>query len=171
MTLIKNEPPTQERLKQVVEYDSETGVFRWKLSTGPRVKVGEVTGAAKPPIYGRIQIDGVRYVSSRLAWLYVYGEYPDVLIDHINTDITDNRIVNLRLATSSDNVKNTIVQKESKTGVKGVTYSTSSIGKFEARIGHEGKNYYLGIFNTIEQAKEVLDKKRQELHGEFLNYG
>lgn len=168
---ISNLPPTQERLKQVVEYNSDTGVFIWKVSTGRRVKAGDVTGAANPPFYGRIQIDGVRYVSSRIAWLYVYGEYPTVLIDHINTDISDNRITNLRLATVSDNVKNTRVQKGSKTGVKGVTYSTSSIGKFEARIGHNGKNYYLGIFNTIEQAKQVLDQKRKELHGDFLNYG
>ena len=171
MRLIKNEPPSQKRLKQVIEYNPDTGVFVWKLSTGRRARVGETTGEANPPNYGRIQIDGTRYVSSRLAWLYVYGEYPKVLIDHINTDITDNRITNLRLATSSDNTKNANVRKESKTGVKGVTYSTSSIGKFEARIGHGGKNYYLGIFSTVQEAKEVLDKKRQELHGEFLNYG
>ena len=168
---IFNLPPSQERLKEVLDYDEQTGVFKWKLSTGRRIKVGDVAGAAHPPVYGRIQVDGVRYISSRLAWLYVYGEYPTALIDHINTNIADNSIKNLRIATASDNLKNTPVQKASKTGVKGVTHSTSSPGKFEARIGVNGKNYYLGIFSSVEAAKKLLDIKREELHGEFANNG
>lgn len=167
---IKNPPPTQDRLKQVLDYNPETGHFYWKISTGPRVRVGDRAAVYKGQGYARVQIDGVRYNAHRLAWLYVYGIYPEILVDHINLDKSDNRIVNLRIATETENRRNTKTLENSKTGVKGVTYSTSCPGKYEARIGDKGKNYYLGVFETIEAAKEVLDKKRQEIHEEFANY-
>lgn len=167
---IKNAPPTQDRLKQVLDYNPDTGVFHWKIPIGPRVRVGDVAAVYKGNGYARIQIDGVRYNAHRLAWLYVYGVYPEILVDHINLDKSDNRIANLRVATETENRRNTKTLKNSKTGVKGVTHSTSCLGKYEARIGDKGKNYYLGVFETIEAAKEALDKKRQELHKEFANY-
>lgn len=171
MKRIKSIPPTQERLREVLEYNPETGVFTWIKSLGNRTKMGEVAGSAKGGNYGRIQIDGVRYLSHRLAWLYVFGYYPETLIDHINNDFSDNRISNLRLASASDNSKNCRVREKSKTGVKGVTESKSCPGKYEARLGFNGVSYYLGVYNSIEEARVVLDKKREELHGEFTNYG
>lgn len=168
MVKIVNQPPTQERLKEVVEYNQETGEFVWRVSTGPRIKAGDPAGAYKGHGYGRIQIDGVRYNAHRLAWLYVYGYYPSALIDHINMDISDNRISNLREASHSDNLKNKKSRASTATGVKGITLSSSS-GKYVVRIRSENRSYYFGSFSSLEEAKKVLYLNRDRIHGEFSN--
>src|SRR5215472_5251203 len=103
---------TAERLREYLEYDHETGIFRYRKPK-PKVRVGEVAGylydasvyrPARPsrPVIS-LKIDGRSYLAHRLAWLYVTGEWPKGQIDHIDLDATNNRWVNLRAA---DNGKN-----------------------------------------------------------------
>lgn len=137
---------TQQRLREVLDYDPETGEFRWLVATGRRVNVGDLAGTDS---YGRrfIRIDKRRYRAHRLAWLYVHGRWPANEIDHINGVADDNRIANLREATRSQNCENRRKPKRNSTsGFLGV-WTHKATGKLRAQIVHNGKNYHLGLFN------------------------
>jgi len=165
-----------ERLKSVLDYDCETGLFRWKAKTSPRsnrIVVGSVAGNVnKVHGYAHIKVDGVLYPAHRLAWLYVYGEMPSVHIDHINRKRSDNRIVNLRLATRQENARNKSLSRKNSTGVTGVIYRERD-GKrphYEARIGVNGKRKFLGCFETLDEAK-LARQKAMEKYKYESNHG
>ena len=85
---------TQSKLKELVNYDQDTGIFTWKKRTSNRIKIGDIIGNLHNCGYIEMGVNGKRYLAHRLAWLYVYGYMPK-LIDHINTNKQDNRICNL----------------------------------------------------------------------------
>jgi len=110
-----------------VNYDPETGVFTAKQSRA-RTKVGKVLGTLRTDGYVQLMIDGKWHKAHRLAWFYVYGEWPKdhegeafrLQLDHINRDPKDNRIGNLREADYSQQNMNKAVGKRNKSGTKGV---------------------------------------------------
>src|SRR5260370_40019772 len=94
---------TQERLHSLLDYDPDSGVFRWKCSCDHgrrgRRSAGDVAGGwagGRNSAYWMIGIDYRRYLAHRLAWFYVHGEWPPHQIDHIDLDKTNNTLVNLR---------------------------------------------------------------------------
>lgn len=153
---------TQEELKRLLNYDPETGIFTWKEDRFSD-REGKVAGC-KHKLTGYIQIKvfGKMYKGHRLAWLYVYGEFPTML-DHKNRIKHDNRIANLRVATRSENNFN-VSLSNSTTGVRGVCKYGK---KYRAQIKKEGKHYYLGNYLTLEEAKKVWEEKAKELYGDF----
>lgn len=157
-----------ERLREVLDYDPDTGIFRWKQSFVHRVK-GGVAGADVRG-YVVIQIDGVRIRAHRLAWLWVHGSYPIALLDHINAVRSDNRIANLRNATHSQNSANRQNRPDNKVGLKGV-YRHKARESYVAEIVKEGERMYLGSFATPELAHEAYVKAAKELFGEFARAG
>ena len=112
---------TQRRLKEVVEYNSDTGVFT-RLSNASQVKAGSVAGGQDGKGYTRFSVDGKSYLAHRLAWLYVNGAFPIDQIDHLNHDRLDNRIANLRCVTHKENGKNQSLCKNNSSGVTGVNW-------------------------------------------------
>ena len=100
----KTELLTQRRLKEVLNYDAESGVFTWAIDRTKAVK-GRIAGNKDSHGYWIIGIDGVRHSAHRLVWMYVYGFYPKE-IDHQNHIRTDNRLVNLRATDRVGNGKN-----------------------------------------------------------------
>jgi hypothetical protein len=115
--------------------------------------------------YVKIRVEYRPYYAHRLAWFYMTKQWPDYDIDHINTIKTDNRFVNLREATRSQNVANRSFNKNNKLGVKGVVKTKT--GRFEARIRVNGKKQFLGTFKTVEAAASVYAAKAKEAFGEF----
>jgi hypothetical protein len=146
---------TQERLKEQLHYNKESGVFRWDCCKSGVIK-GKVAGRLNNKGYSQIMIDGVRYMSHRLAWLYEFGEHPKEFLDHLNHIRTDNRIVNLRAVSHRENMKNQVVRATNKTGVTGVRVNKK--GRFLVDI----QNNYYGTFDNLEfatlVASEVYDK-------------
>jgi len=113
--------------------------------------------------YIRISYQNQMYLAHRLAWFIYYGYLPKEL-DHINRNKSDNRIQNLRECTPSENGAN---QKSyGIVGYKGVKRSKTK-GKYQAQIGHNNKQYYLGLFDTPELAALAYNKKALEFWGEF----
>jgi hypothetical protein len=140
---------TAQRLRELLHYDPETGVFRWLVTKGGRA--AGTTAGFKTKGYTQIGVSGKTYLAHRLAFFYVTGEWPTHEIDHINRNSGDNRWANLRPANRAENMQNQGVARDSKTGVKGVTWHTAG-KKWCANIRHQGKLHYLGLFDDIAGA-------------------
>lgn len=153
---------TQERLKELLDYDPETGVFVWKINKG-RIKAGTPTGYRHSGGYLRIKINYVHYFAHRLAWLYMYGYWPKHEIDHINRIRNDNRINNLRAVTRQENRLNTSKSVANTSGYVGVTWHKQN-RYWAAQITIRGKHMHLGGFDTPEEAHLVYAKAKEELH-------
>jgi hypothetical protein len=121
----KRKKLTQGRLKELLNYDPETGVFTW-LESRKACKKGERAGNIGPIGYERIQVFRKQYLSHRLAWFYMEGFLPTgIEIDHINKNRADNRWKNLRLVSRQCNAKNCNVSKWNKSGITGVSFDSS----------------------------------------------
>lgn len=156
---------TKERLLELLEYNSETGIFYWK-KTGMGRNKNLIAGGKDKDGYINICINGKLYKAHRLAWLATYGELPTHQIDHINKITYDNRIINLRLATQTENNCNTKIRRDNSSGYKGITFDKRT-NKWRAFIHFNKKTFRLGRFSNIMDAVNVVKEKRKELHGEF----
>jgi len=157
---------TQKRVKEIFDYDPDTGVFTWADSRNNHVKIGDVAGFYHPSGYRSLQISKVKYYAHRLAWLYVYGELPEE-IDHINQIKDDNRIENLRVVDRSANMQNAPIRKDNKSGCHGVSHC---LGKWRARIVVNKKEIYLGSYVTKSEA--IAKRKIAEvIYGFHPNHG
>jgi len=157
---------TQERLLEVLDYNSETGHFTWKVRTGPRGKAGSKAGTPHKRGYWKISIDGKIYSAHRLAWLYAYGRWPTDQLDHINHVKDDNRLANLREASQTLNQENKIrARADSKTGLLGVSQKTSGRqDRWIAQICVDKKIVYLGSFDDPDVAHQVYLRAKRDLH-------
>lgn len=154
---------TQDILKEQLSYDAVTGIFTFKKKKGG-MPAGSVAGYVQKDGYVAISINGVQYKAHRLAWLYVYGKFPPHHLDHINMKKDDNCLGNLREATRSQNHMNRGVYSNNKLGIKGVHMCGR---KFRALIKKDGKQICLGIYRTLEDAREAYNKASELMHGEF----
>lgn len=156
---------TPEAIRAALDYDPETGVFRWKpkQGRGGSWAAGRVAGGMDGKGYWRISIKGVRRQAHRLAWLHFYGVWPDRQIDHINGNRLDNRISNLRLATNGENQQNAKFIRKNTGAYPGVTPARKS-GRWQAQITHKSKYHYLGTFDTPEDAHAAFMAAKAQLH-------
>lgn len=160
---------TQSRIMEIFDYDPLTGKFKRKTITAVNSAIGSAPGCSHNG-YIRIMVDGDRYLAHRLAWLYVNGEFPTLLIDHINGNRSDNRISNLRDVGRAVNIQN---QKKARkdngsTSLLGASFHKAS-GKYIAQISKAGKKSHLGIFDTPELAHEAyIVAKRKMNEGNTL---
>lgn len=157
-----------DELRLLVEYDPLTGLFYSKVGY-PGVTAGKLLGG-KPNKAGYIAttVLGVRYYAHRLAWLYMTGKWPLELIDHINGIRSDNRFVNLREATETQNRINS-VQRASVSGYRGVVFHPET-KKWRAVI-KVGKNpISLGLFTKPENAALAYNFAAAEHFGDFARF-
>ena len=141
---------TQKRLKELLHYDPDTGVFTWKVRTCNNVQVGDLAGGLSKAGYHRISVNKKRMYSHRLAWLYCYGYLPEAEVDHINRNKSDNRIVNLREASRQCNNRNASMHKTNTSGIMGVTERRGD--SWIAQISVDNKNKYLGYSKSFDEA-------------------
>jgi hypothetical protein len=142
------------RLRARLSYDTETGEFRWRTT-------GKLAGSPDEDGYLRIGIDGRRYRAHRLAWFYVHGEWPDLWIDHIDGVPSNNAIANLRQVTNAENQQNRAMQRNNKSGYRGV--SQTAAGKWAATIRRGAAHTYLGIFDCPKEASTAYEAARRDL--------
>lgn len=161
---------TQKSLREILNYDPLSGEFRWLARPSRNVSPGKIAGYKNGCGYIYIQIEGNLYRAHRLVWLYVYGVWPRDQIDHINGIKTDNRLINLREATPSDNGKNSRTPTTNTSGFKGASYSKRS-RSWKAQIKHHGKITHLGYFPTPEDAHSAYCEAALRIAGEFANDG
>lgn len=145
---------TQDRLKYLLNYDENTGIFTRLVSTSTNSKAGKIVGSLRTDGYLTVHIDGYAYFLHRLVWLYVYGTWPNYTIDHIDRIRTNNRLCNLRDVTQRENNKNSSVMSE-HIGVG--FYPNKSINNWHSRIKYNGESIHLGCFATKESAMEAYN--------------
>lgn len=172
---------TAERIREVLDYCPEAGVFIWKprllgefssarfCRTWNSKYAGKEAGAIDKNGYRRIWLDGRLYRAHRLAWMVCHGDWPAKFIDHINGNRLDNRIINLRDATKSDNCRNTAIPKSNKSGVLGVSWRERD-KRWIAQIRHGEKVIHLGSFTDFDAAV-ICRKSAEQLYGYHENHG
>jgi len=163
-----NEPLTAARLREVIHYAPDTGMFTRKVRLAQRHQAGDRadTEISTSPMrgYRRVSLFGQRSLANRLAWFYGYGAWPEKHIDHINGDKGDNRISNLREADNRINMENMRKAKSSnKVGLLGVHLHKQS-GRWRARIEVRGKCLHIGLYDTPEIAHQQYLKAKRSLH-------
>jgi len=139
---------TADKLRQLLHYDPETGVFTRLTKWGSR-NIGDVPGCLTPQGYWYIGVNSNVYPAHRLAWLYVNGCWPNGDIDHIDRNRCNNRISNLRDVTRSTNLHNSPAQNP-KSGHKGV-YRTKE-GNWQVQIKVEYEIHRLGTYENLDDA-------------------
>ena len=148
-------PPLAE-VQKAFNYDPDTGVITYARSSG-RARVGSEAGCITPSGYRRIFWNGTMHRSNRLAWLLGHGSDPgEFVVEHKNLDKLDNRLSNLRLATTCENQWNRIC--------RGWFVND---GKFVVRFSRKGVRHYIGSFGTAEEAEKAYREAKVALCGEF----
>lgn len=179
---MKREALTAEVVRQLLDYDPSTGVFRWKargpewFPTPRRVNswngrhAGQIAAYQSPRGYQHIQIFKVRHAAHRLAWLFAHGAWPKGEIDHINHVRNDNRIGNLRDVPSGGNQRNRRLRCNNTSGHAGIT-KPKGCRKWLVRIGSGvEQRRHIGYFETLEEAIAARQCAMQQ-HGYHENHG
>lgn len=147
-----------------IDYNPITGVAVWRTTIGRRIKDRQV-GYIDCDGYWSFGFRGGKYKLHRAIWFYMTGSWENGLIDHRDTDPTNNKWVNLRLATFQQNNANR--RQSSSTGYKGVFRIKD---KYRASIGFNNVVYNLGHYDSAEEASSVYKAKAIELFGEFARW-
>ena len=156
----------QNYLKSILDYNPETGLFTWKdrndisPAVNSRTK-GKLAGTGHPKGYRAIGINGKMYFAHRLAFMFVYGYFPEE-IDHIDGNKDNNAIKNLRNVSRSGNMKNSPRRANNSSGAVGVSWDQAR-KKWMAQIVSDGKTVYGGRFKTKGEAIA----RRKELEREY----
>jgi hypothetical protein len=163
---------TADRLREVLRYDPETGAFTWLVKTSRKVRIGSEAGSARPsthrtPGKRRIKIDGLTYQANVLAFLYMTGRMPEGDVDHRDNDPGNDRWLNLREGTRSQNIANRH-KTPGKSGFTGVRHVARNLSKpWRAVIRVQNKLRCLGYHATPEQAHAAWREAAISAFGEF----
>ena|SRR5882724_12880469 len=153
----------QDYLKKLFVYDPLTGWFTNRLSRG-RAKEGERAGSDTGHGYRRIIVDYEKHYEHHLAWLYVYGIYPDE-IDHKDGVRKHNWIANLRDCSRAQNCINS-EREPGESGLRGAYLDKRNLQWYsKIQLGSQVK--FLGNYETAEEAHEAYKAASELHHGEF----
>lgn len=158
---------TQEKLKEFLDYDPETGIFTYSKTVNPRALEGQIARSVQSSGHLRIQINKKQYQLHHLAFLYMLGYLPQE-VDHINRIPDDNKWENLRECTRSQNSYNSSIRSDNTSGVKGVSWH-KKLQKWRVRIYIDGKETNFGVFDSLEDATFIAKEARRKYHGEFAH--
>lgn len=180
----------QKRLLELFDYISTTGEWKWIKKPHPNstVRVGQVAGHIDKRGYVSIQINRYHYYAHRLAWTYMYGDYPEgvePLIDHINGNPSDNRIENLRVSSQSKNMKNVRMCVRNTSGIMGIKRrAKDNNSKKNPKINHYwiatwynekgkqcGKSFPVNTHGEEGAKQAAIDYRDEQLHLLEVNFG
>ena len=157
------------KAKQLITYDSNTGIFIWRVSTTNKVNVGDVVGTINDKGYLQTRIQGKIVKLHRLAWAFIYGVFPINQLDHEDQDKTNNRISNLRLADAFINARNMPLKCTNKSGFTGVHWNKkNSNWRVQLCINHKRIN--LGSYTTLNKAISIRKQANID-YGFHPNHG
>lgn len=153
---------TQARLKELLHYDPDTGLFTWRRDQNNRAKKGTIAGTKALNKYVRISIDGRIHLAHRLAWLWMTGAPPAFEIDHRDGCKHNNVFSNLRDIEHGANQQNQR-KPQSASGYIGVTWDART-RKYMARLQVAGRRVHIGRFSSAEQAHLAYVQAKRQHH-------
>lgn len=153
-------------LIQLLDYDSTTGIFRWKIKRNANADIGSIAGSLDKRGYITITLKGKRYYAHRLVIFYVTGSWPVNQVDHKDRKKSNNSFDNLRDIEHTNNQWNVDKRKDNTSGYKGVSIHKRS-GKYQAVIALNGKSKHIGYYITIEEAVNAYNEAAILYHGEY----
>jgi len=153
---------TATQARELLDYNPSTGIFKWKVNVSRGMRAGKIAGCTNNYGYRVIRIAHKGYKAHRLAWLIIYGNLPPDQIDHISGVKNDNRLINLRLASSVINGQNQKKPRNNKSSVIGVCWTKN---KWETSIKVNNESIYLGRYDNIFDA--VCARKTAEIKNGF----
>ena len=154
---------TKDLISDLFYYND--GYLYRKTRPSQNTKINERVGSLGKDGYLRVAINYKHYLVHRIIYMLHFGYLPDI-VDHLNRDTLDNRIENLRPATRSENAFNSVAHKDSTVKIKGITWR-EDLKKYRVRICKDYKQYHIGVFNTLEDAKAASTTARKILHKEY----
>jgi hypothetical protein len=154
-----------ELLREWIAYNPLTGALTWAKQRGSRGVIGARCESSHKQGYLCIKFNGQRYQAHRIAFALHHGRWPTNQIDHINRAKDDNRICNLREATSSENSCNTPISNRNTSGHTGVQWHKGH-QKWYAKVIRNGVAHRK-LFTSLDEATAWASEKRRELHGAF----
>lgn len=171
ISMSKDDNLTAEFVRQILDYDPETGILTWKWRSDLRAcdnarLAGKNAGCLNENGYFHIIINKKSYKYHRIIWLHYYGEWPYCEIDHIDGDTINNKIINIRSATRTQNRQNKGIQKNNTSGFKGVSFKKAH-NKWSSRISVNGRRVHLGYFDRSCDAYNAYCAAAERFHGEF----
>lgn len=150
---------TFEEVSKRYRYNPDTGTI---FSIKARRNVGTIGGGG----YIILIINQRQYKAHRIAWLLHYGEWPQDEIDHIDGNVGNNTLSNLRAVNRAKNAINRKLNKNNTSGYRGVSWYKKH-QKWRALIAIDGKWVNLGYYKNLDEAIAVRKAKEQEIFGEF----
>lgn len=154
---------TLEEVRSWFWYDAHIGVLV-RLPDAPL----KLTRYRMSSGYVTFSIRGKTYYEHRLAWFYVFGEWPAEQLDHINRVKSDNRIPNLRLCSASENRYNVPKRRHNTTGAKGVVFHPKCPHHpYQAKIVVKGRVISLGYYATVEEAASAYLRGAKQYANQF----
>lgn len=157
---------TLERLKEILSYAPETGLFTRLCWVGGNARKDTIAGVEHDGRYIRISIDGKPYYAHRLAWLYMTGEWPEDDIDHKDLNGFNNRWINLREATRTQNSGNVHKRCTNTSGIKGIWWNKYH-QKWTAEIMINQKKIHIGHFVVFEDAVKARHEADEKYFGQY----
>ena len=153
-------------LNQIFKY--KDGELYWKIRPRNNVNIGDPAGTLEPTGYKRVGLFGKHYRVHQLVWCMFNGEFAE-LIDHIDGDVSNNRIENLRIASYAGNAQNAKLRKDNTSGVKGVCWhKRDKCWRVQVQVNN---NRFSANYDDLELAELVATEFRNKHHAEFVNHG
>lgn len=141
----------QDELHTLFDYCPETGLLTRKMCTANRHTIGELVGTSGSRGYLQATIHSRKYPVHRIIWCWLYGAWPKHDVDHINRVRNDNRKINLREVTRSENNHNGGANRRNTSGHRGASWDKSK-QLWVSHIRAYGVSYFLGRHKTAELA-------------------
>lgn len=163
---------TQERVKELFDYDPEVGVLIRKIDVGKKVKAGQVAGSISTSDgYRYIRVEWKLYPAHRLIWLWMTGVYvcDGKEIDHIDGVRDNNKLSNIRVVTKAENARNTKRYSSNTSGFSGVCFDKRR-KVWYSRIKVNHRDVYLGSSPDINVSIK-LRKDAEVKYGYHPNHG
>jgi len=156
---------TAERLREVLDYDKDTGLFTWRTNVSSTGRFGGTAGCKNKAGYVLIRIDRRLYTAHRLAVLHVTGQWPSALVDHRDMDKANNRWGNLRPATKGQNGQNKVAAQSNnlKSGLLGVYWSEAN-QSWGAKVVVNRRQHHGGFHPTAEAAHRAYVELKRQIH-------
>lgn len=165
-----------ETIRQLLDYDPDTGVVKWRMrplradgKPNDRIAPGAEAGWIDATTgYRRVGVAGVQVHTHRLVWVIATGEWPEV-VDHINGNKTGNRLANLRAASAAENACNVAVRSDNSSGHPGVSWDRRQ-SRWYAYIAHKGRTYSLGRYAALADAIAARRAGETKFHADFAQH-